>query len=272
MSPLALVVEAVSLGLAALAITDHDTLAGVQEVLDAGFSLDLDFLPGVEISVRPPEGFGIAESLHILGYGVDPHASGLSLLLENLQRAREERNPRMIDRLRTLGFDLSFDEVLARSDGGLVGRPHMARVMVEKGYVKDMETAFSRFLGRGRPAYVEKGLAGWEDAMAAIREAGGIAVLAHPGLIRELDRSRLFALLKILMDGGLGGLEVYYPAHGPNLTADLKGFCTRLGLLPTGGSDFHGELRDGISLGSGHGTLFVPYAVYADLREALGRI
>jgi predicted metal-dependent phosphoesterase TrpH len=267
LSPLALVRHAADLGLAALALTDHDTMAGVREVLDAGLALEMDFLPGVEISARPPDGMGITESLHILGYGMDPDAQGLVRMLEDLQEARENRNPRMVERLCALGFDLSFEDVVARSDGGLVGRPHMARVLVEKGFVKDMDTAFSRYLGKGRPAYVEKDLVLWEDAIREIRKAGGIAVLAHPGLIREVDRFGLFALLKRLKEGGLGGVEVYYPKHGAQFMADLDGFCWRLSLLRTGGSDFHGDLRENAALGTGH----VPYSVYADLMEALGK-
>lgn len=268
-SPLELVREAEAIGLGALAITDHDTMAGVLEVLDAGFSFDINFLTGLEISARPPDDFNRGDELHILGYGMDPGDPGIAVLLDRLQDARRTRNPLMIRRLQAMGMDISLDEVAAKAHGGLVGRPHMAKVLMEKGLVSDMDTAFMRYLGKGCPAYIEKYREPWEDAIAAIRRAGGIAVLAHPGLIPGIGSRGLRLLLGMMKEAGLGGVETYYPKHDAQMVSTLKGLASELDLLLTGGSDYHGDFKDDISIGTGAGDLFVPYGVYTELLNRL---
>ncbi|MCW7754602.1 PHP domain-containing protein [Desulfobotulus sp. H1] len=268
-TPQELMEEAVSLGLAALSITDHDTMAGVLEVLDAGFCSAIHFVPGVEISATVPEGMDRQDSLHILGYGMNPHDRQLTSLLERLQEAREKRNPLMIRKLQNLGLDITMEEVAEKSGSGLVGRPHMAGVLVDKGLVPDVDTAFERYLGSGRPAYEEKYRVPWKEAIRVIRTAGGVPVLAHPGLIRGLDRESLRSLLVRLCAEGLSGVEVYYPRHDRVLVSTLEALASEMGLIRTGGSDYHGGLKDGIALGRGFGDLLVPYEVYEELRLAM---
>lgn len=268
-SPMELVREAEALGLGALAITDHDTMAGVLEVLDAGFSFDTHFLTGLEISARPPDDFNRGDELHILGYGMDPKDPGLRVLLDRLQEARRERNPSMIKRLQAMGLDICLDEVEEKAPGGLVGRPHMARVLVEKGVVSDMDAAFTRYLGKGCPAYIEKYREPWKDAIAAIRRAGGIAVLAHPGLIRGIGPRGLRLLLGMMKEAGLGGVETYYPRHDAQMISTLKGLAWEMDLLLTGGSDYHGDFKEAISMGTGAGDLFVPFSLYTELLNRL---
>jgi predicted metal-dependent phosphoesterase TrpH len=171
------------LGIAAIAITDHDTTDGVTAALRHGIPPSLQFLTGVEISADPPASFPGGGSLHILGYGIDCRHPDLILLLERLVASRRNRNPDIIRRLQGLGMDISLEEVAVASGECQLGRPHIARRMVQKGLVASMDEAFDRFLGAGKAAYVEKVRASCDEAIASIRAAGGIAVLAHPGLL-----------------------------------------------------------------------------------------
>lgn len=269
-SPLEIPAEARRCGLAAFSITDHDTIAGVRELLDAGLPLDIPFVTGLEISATPPEGIKISEELHILGYGIDPGDKNLNILMEELRAAREERNPKMIARLQAMGFDITLEEVAEKAGGKVVGRPHMAQVLVDKRIVPDIHTAFQRYLGKGLPAYVEKYRVPWKEAIRAIGKAGGLAVLAHPGVIPQMhDIHALERLLLVLKEGGLRGVEVYYTEHRANFVKGLEKLAKKLDLLMTGGSDFHGAFKDDIRLGAGHGDLFVPFSLYEKLMKAL---
>lgn len=270
LSPLQLPAEAMRCGLAAFSITDHDTLAGVRELLDAGLPLEIPFLAGLEVSATSPEGIRISEELHILGYGVNPHDRNLNLLLEKLRMAREERNPKMVARLKAMGIDISLEEVEEKALGKVVGRPHMAQVLVDKRVVPDIHTAFQRYLGKGLPAYVEKDRVPWKEALRSIGQAGGLAVLAHPGLIPQMhDIHALERLLTVLKESGLRGVEVYYPNHRAAYVKILEKLTAKLGLLMTGGSDSHGSFKEKIRLGTGRGDLFVPFSLYEKLLEAL---
>lgn len=268
LTPKELVAAAVRLGLGAIAITDHDTLAGVREVLADPVPPEIKFLPGVEISAAPPEGFPVSGSLHILGYRVDPDHTGLSALLSVLQKAREDRNPQMIRKLQDLGVAITMEEVETEAGEGLLGRPHIARVLIRNGAVSDIEEAFGRYLGKGKAAYVDKYRAPWAEAIRAIRDAGGVAVLAHPGLIGELDANGVRQLLSTLKTAGLQGVEVFYSEHDAQKTKELAEMASDLDLIATGGSDFHGGLKDGIHLGTGRGDLFVPYHIYESIMRA----
>ncbi|MDL2286604.1 PHP domain-containing protein [Desulfococcaceae bacterium OttesenSCG-928-F15] len=270
LSPLDLPCEVRRSGLAAFSITDHDTIAGVQELLDAGLPSDLSFITGLEISATPPENIRISEELHILGYGIDVKDKKLNLLMEELRTARMERNPKMVARLQSMGLDISLEEVAEKAGGKVVGRPHMAQVLVDKKIVPDSQTAFQRYLGKGCPAYVDKYRVPWKEAIQTIDEAGGLAVLAHPGMIPQMqDHHALERLLLTLKEGGLRGVEVYYTQHKAGFVKNLEKIAEKLGLLMTGGSDFHGTFKEDIRLGTGHGNLFVPFFLYEKLLEAL---
>ena len=263
LSPRQLVQLAKERKLRAIALTDHDTVAGVEESLEAGHELGIEVVPGVEISAQYPPG-----TMHILGYYI--HASNRELLgaLKKLQEARATRNPKIIERLQALGLEISTTEVLDLS-AGQVGRPHIARALVNKGYVSSIDQAFSLYLKKGAVAYVEKFRFPPKETIAAIREAGGIAVLAHPFTLGMERPEELFQLLVELREMGLEGVEVYYPDHSKEKAVLYEDVAKRLGLVCTGGSDFHGNFRDHSYLGNTLLGKGLDYKILQDLRARL---
>lgn len=249
-------------GVTALAITDHDITTGLPEALEAGARLGIEIIPGVEISSR----FGDNE-LHILGYFLDWQDPAFNHNLSRLRASRHARNPMIIERLRALGQDITYEEVRQLAGTESVGRPHIARVMMDKGYVKSAKEAFDRFLAQGKPAYVARELPEPVEAIAWIRAAKGIPVLAHP-LWAKQDGQGLFKLCERLKAEGLGGMEVHYSTHNPKQTAELLDIAKRLELLVTGGSDFHGITKPDIEVGVGRGGLTVPVKLLDPLRKA----
>jgi 3',5'-nucleoside bisphosphate phosphatase len=260
--PAAVLALAHKAGVTALAITDHDITTGIPEALEAGATLGIEVIPGVEISSR----FGENE-LHILGYFLDWRDPTLNARLAGLRASRHRRNPQIIERLRALGCDLTYDEVRELAGTESVGRPHIAQVLMKKGYVTSAREAFDRFLAQGKPAYVPRELPEPSEAMAWIRAAGGVPVLAHP-LWAKQDGEGLFKLCEKLKADGLGGLEVHYSTHNPKQTAELLDLARRLDLLVTGGSDFHGLTKPDIEVGVGKGGLTVPVKLLDPLRKA----
>jgi hypothetical protein len=256
-------------GLRAISITDHDSIEGPKQIGSGRIPGGLCFLSGVEISAAPPSGHPLPGSLHILGYGFDPGDSALNRSLQRLQTARSDRNPQILERLRNIGIDLHREDIAGTAFSGQIGRPHIARALVRSGHARSIDDAFDRFLGSGRPAYVDKYRIPAAEAVAAIRTAGGIAVLAHPFLIAELDEDGLRRLVAELKTLGLQGIEVYYPGHSSAQVKSGLSMAARFDLLVTGGTDFHGDLTPEIKLGRGTGDLFVPFRVYEALVAAL---
>lgn len=249
-------------GVTALAITDHDITTGLPEAMEAGARLGIEIIPGVEISSR----FGDNE-LHILGYFLEWRDPVLNQRLAGLRASRHDRNPRIIERLRALGHDITYDEVRELAGTESVGRPHIARVLMDKGYVTSAKEAFDRFLAQGKPAYVSRELPEPAEAIAWIRAARGVPVLAHP-LWAKKDGEGLYQLCEKLKAEGLGGMEVHYSTHNPRQTADLLDIARRLDLLVTGGSDFHGLTKPDIEVGVGRGGLTVPVKLLDPLKKA----
>ena len=252
----------------AFSITDHDTIDGNREILNSGLSESDNFLTGVEISSFPPEPFKSSGSFHILGYGFDINDTELNMALKKFQTAREERNPRIISTLNSLDIDISMAEVIEEAGGGLIGRPHMASVLLKKGHVGSIKEAFDTLLAKGRPAFVDKYRVNAENAIALINNAGGVAVLAHP-VTMEMAYGETEALLKTLSEMGLGGIEAHYSNHSQEATKIYSMLARNTGLLVTGGSDFHGSLKDDISIGTGRGDLDVPFTLYETIMTAL---
>ena len=265
LTPADIIDHAQKLNLAAIAITDHDSIDGSKEALQVGIPPSLHFLTGVEISTAHPPFFPGSGSFHILGYDIHLDNRELNQALSKLQDARKNRNPEILKRLKKLGFQISLEEVNQEVGDGQLGRPHIAYAMLKKGFVTSIDEAFDKYLGTKRPAYVDKDRIECKQAIKIIRAAGGIPVLAHPALLNIENNQKLDALLKNLMKIGLAGIEVYYPEHSPQQIRQYTELARKYDLLMTGGTDFHGTIMPEIKMGSGTGDLFVPYNLYKDL-------
>ena len=269
LSPAAILENALKLNLAAIAITDHDSIDGSKEALRTGIPTSLKFLSGVEISAAYPPFFPGSGSFHILGYGIRLDDPALNQTLKKLQEVRKNRNPKIIRRLNELGFPISLEEVQQIGGDGQIGRPHIALTLMKKGYVASIGEAFRKLLGAQKPAYVEKERLGCEQTIEMIREAGGVATLAHPGLLEIASESQLESLIQNLVNIGMGAIEVYYPQHTAEQTEQFERLAKQNDLLVTGGTDFHGALTPEIQMGSGNGNLFISHHIYEALMGAI---
>ena len=251
--------EAVShareLGLAAIAVTDHDTPAGIPEALEAGRALGVEVVPGIEVSVDY-KGRGI----HILGYFIDPAAPSLRHLLQWVVAERRRRNETIAAAMRADGIDITLHDLGGDDPASVIGRPHFAAALVERGYASDMGDAFRRFLDRGQVYYRKRAYIPLRQGLEVIRDAGGKPVMAHP-LQYRFDEPELLALVRTLTDGGIVGMECLYSQYEPAQSDYLTGLAERFGLCVTGGSDFHGT-RKPIEMG----TPAVPYELLEKLR------
>jgi predicted metal-dependent phosphoesterase TrpH len=252
-------------GVTAMAITDHDITTGIAEATTAGMELGIEVIPGIEIS-----SIHGGSELHILGYFLDPRDAGLHERLTVLRESRHRRNPKIIERLQALGIDITYEEVRALAGTDSVGRPHIARLLMEKGVVASAKEAFDRFLADGRPAYVPRLLPSPAEAIQWIRSAQGLAVLAHPTWVKTVEGT-LTDLVRQLKTDGLDGIEVHYSTHTPRQTRDYLSLAKQLGLLITGGSDFHGLTKPDIDVGIGRGTLRIPDTLLPRLKDAAAR-
>lgn len=265
LTPSEILAMAVRLGLRAVAITDHDTLAGSAAAVAGGIPPQLNFLTGIEISAAAPVGYDVGGSVHILGYGIDLDDTAIHSLLTVLKTARQHRNPQIIRQLNQLGMDLTMEELVRVVGNSSAGRPHVARLMVQKGMADSIEDAFDRFLAKNRPAYVEKFRVPMADAIDAINHAGGVAVLAHPYLNGLSDPVRFETFLQALCSMGLKGIEALYPDHPPAVAAEYCRLARKHQLLITGGTDFHGQVNPGVQMGVARGDFHVPYSIYETL-------
>jgi len=252
-------------GVTALAITDHDITTGLVEANVAGESFGIEVIPGVEISST----LGNSE-LHILGYFLDWQDTRLNERLKTLRDSRHRRNPKIVERLQSLGIDLTYDEVRALAGSDSVGRPHIARALMDKGVVSSAKEAFDRFLADGKSAYVPRDLPSPTEAIHWIKAARGLAVLAHPTWLRCTEQS-LVELVRQLKADGLDGIEVYYSTHAARQTREYLSLAQQLGLLVTGGSDFHGLTKPDIEVGIGKGSLHIPTSLLPKMKDLAAR-
>jgi len=261
-SPGRVVELAAAAGCAALALTDHDSQAGLDEAARRAGELGVRLVPGCEVSCRKPrspiDGSPLAGSVHVLVYFVPAGTEPLHGELAKLRGDRAERNRALGARLAELGTGVRYeDAVLEAGDEAGVGRPHFARALVKAGAAADVDDAFDRFLADGRPAYVPKARLDPPDVARIAHAAGGVAVLAHP-LSTGLEARVLERLVAELAEGGLDGIEAVYGAYTPDQRAELRRMAGRHGLAATGGSDFHGSFKAGLAVGRGRGDLAVP--------------
>jgi predicted metal-dependent phosphoesterase TrpH len=250
--------------LSALALTDHDTIAGCADAADEAKKLGIDFLCGIEISAQYPH----PGTMHILGYGVDPTSSELKNLTKTLIAGRDNRNPRIVEKLKELGVAVTMQEWIEEAKGGVMGRPQLAAILHRKGYVSSIKQAFDKYLGQGAPAYFDKERLSPRQAIERIQAARGIAVLAHPAQLRTENDAQLERVIKDLADLGMAGIETIHSDHDPAQIEKFTRLADRFGLLKTGGSDFHGTNKKDIALGIASGRR-IPRQMFDAVRERL---
>lgn len=259
--PAELVTMALSKGLGAFALTDHDTQEGVPAAAESAARRGLDLIPGTELSLNYDDG-----GMHLVVLWLDLGDGPLQDRLGALQNGRSARNIGIIERLTDLEMPLTIEDVLEEAGGGTVGRPHIAAVMVTKGYVPDIRTAFDEWLGNNKPAYVSRPRLEPEEAIGLARESGAVPVLAHPHTLGINRATEMADLLDRLVGYGLVGLEAIYPSYRRHEREGYADLARRFGLVPSGGSDYHGSYKPEVDLGTGHGDLVVPNSVLDELR------
>ncbi|WP_225413018.1 PHP domain-containing protein [Stigmatella hybrida] len=252
-SPEELLTMAAAAGVTVLAVTDHDTVAGLAAAKAAAATRGVELVPGIELSA-----FVLGREAHILGHFLRPEDPGIARFADALRTEREQRMKQMVDKMRKLGFPVRMEDVYALAEDAHLGRPHLARVLVEKGWCVDTKDAFDRFLGSGRPAWVDRYRLDGADAIQLIRAAGGTATLAHPGS-SKMNRAEIALLAK----AGLAGLEVLHADHNPSVREKYVALAREFGLVVTAGSDFHGEK---VAPGRHLGMASMPAALFQQLR------
>ena len=262
-SPAEAVKLAKAAGLSAIAITDHDTVSGYAEAAEAGKALGVEVIPGIEISTK------YGRAVHILGYYIDPDSDKLAPVLEWVVRDRDERNRKMAELMAADGLPVSYEE-MHRRFGAVIGRPHFAEVLVELGLAKDIRDAFDRYVEKGQKYYLPRNFLSIERSIEIIREAGGVPVLAHP-FQYKLDDAGLRELIEHCMESGLQGMECRYSGYSVEQSKYLGCLAEKYGLIKTGVSDFHGDNKRHISIGTGTGHLEVPYKYLEKLRQTAGK-
>lgn len=246
-------------GLAAIALSDHDCIDGVQEAMDTGKALGVEVIPAVELSAQSDT------ELHILGYFIDIHNKKLQDAMAYALQVRDERQEEVCRKLNEQGFDITMDELREEANGKVLCRAHFAQIMVRKGYAESVKDAFNRYLSVGCYAYSNRQALTGPEAVSLIREAGGIAVAAHLHLIKMPD-DELKEYLKSLIPYGLDGVEGYYTDYTPDMERRYRAMAEELGLVISGGTDYHGANKPHISIGKGKGDLEIPYSVLDGLR------
>lgn len=259
-TPTDVVKTAAAAGLSAIALSDHDCIEGVQEAMDAGNRLGVEVIPAVELSAQSDT------ELHILGYFIDIHNKRLQDTMKYALQVRDERQEETCRKLREQGFDITMEEARAEAHGNpVLCRAHFAQIMVRKGYAESVKDAFNRFLSVGCYAYSNRQALTGPEAVSVIREAGGIAVAAHLHLIKMPDEE-LREYLKSLIPYGLDGVEGYYTDYTPDMEIRYRAMAKELGLVISGGTDYHGANKPHIAIGKGKGDLEIPYSVLDGLR------
>lgn len=259
--PSRLVELALARSLTALAVTDHDTQEGLVEAGLAASSTDLELIPGTELSLDYDSG-----GMHLVVLWLEPGKGPLQDRLHDLREGRERRNERIVEKLTELGMPVDIADVLEEAGAGSVGRPHIAAVMMRMGHVPDIVTAFEDWLGAGKPAYVSRPRLNPEKAIELARQSGAVTVLAHPHTLGIHRAAEMADLLNRLRDAGLIGLEAIYSSYRRHEREGYADLARRFGLIPSGGSDYHGTYKPGLELGVGYGDLVVPESILEELR------
>lgn len=261
LTPSGLVELAVAKGLTAFALTDHDTVDGIDEAVAASAGKPVEVIPGIEFSTEY-EG----KDIHIVGLFIEYNSPLFRSQIKAFVDSRVLRNQKMCERLRDAGADISYEKLLSRFPQAVITRAHYARYLLETGFVKSLPEAFERYIGDRCPCFVPREKVTPGQAVSLIRETNGLAVLAHPTLYHMSD-ARLEALALSLKDAGLDAIECIYSTYTAGEQRQMQALAKKLGLLPSGGSDFHGGAKPGLELGTGYGRLFVPEEILIRLKE-----
>ncbi|MDR3073470.1 MAG: PHP domain-containing protein [Deltaproteobacteria bacterium] len=259
-SPAALVARAASLGLAAIALTDHDSVAGLDEAAAAGARHGIEVVRGCELAVSSP-----CDEVHLLGLWLPERAPNLEAALKRIGAAREARNREMIEGFRRIGYDLSYQELLETAAGATVGRPHLARLLTAKGICASPRDAFNRFIGDDKAMFIPRVLPTPEEGLALLRSEGALTVFAHPMMLKASPNA-LESLVARLSASGLDALEAYHAEHTPKAARRAEQLARRYNLALSGGSDYHGELHSDRPLGLGAGKRPLPYSLLEGLQ------
>ncbi len=263
-SPTDLAAEAKKSGVSAVALTDHDSVGGIAEMTGAGVKIGLEIVPGVELSTE----YG-TEEVHVVGLFIDSENPALLRQLQAFRDNRDNRNLKMIDKLREeAGFDITAEEIYRRNPGAVIARPHIARYLVETGQAKDVQSVFDNYIAQGKSCYVERYKISPFEAVKLLHNANGLAILAHPCLYK-MSREELLELVRQMKEVGLDGIEALYSRNQGSDEKDFRKIANEFDLLLSGGSDFHGASKPDIHIGTGKGDLCVPYELLDKMKEAL---
>lgn len=260
MSPREVIRHAKEAGLSAVALSDHDTIGGVESAMDEGRKVGIEVVPAIELSAQSDT------ETHILGYYIDINSDFLNSKLADVRRIRDLRSLDIHKRLTNLGFDIDLDEVRSIAPGGIVGRAHFARVMATKGYVTSVKEAFDKWLSNGKPGYSTIQALSEEEGVRLIKNAGGLAFIAHLNQTKK-DIPTLHSFLARLKDCGLDGIEGYYTEYTPEMDVAYRKLASDLSLIISGGSDFHWTMKPHIAIGRGLGNLHIPYSVLENIKN-----
>ena len=265
LAPAEVVRLAAGAGLTAIALTDHDTLAGVAEAAAAAAECGIDFLTGIEVTAAFPR----PGTMHLLAYGFDVGHPAMVRLTDRLAVARGERAEQIVWRLNRLGVDLTLADVAAEAAGGSIGRPHVARVLIRRGHAVSTRDAFDRYLGAAGAAWVDTAPMAADAVIDHVRAAGGLVSAAHPRQLKRRGSAQLAALVAELAGQGMEGIETLHSTHDDDAVRQMARLAERFDLVPTGGSDYHGPHKPWVRLGLAGGRP-VPRSVYEGVRGRLG--
>lgn len=260
-SPGELVREAKNSQIKAIALTDHDTTSGLQELLEKGRHAELEVIPGCELSVNYPTG-----QMHIVGLWLPENPVFVNEKLQYLRERRHSRNERILKKLQDIGIQLEYSEVKELAGGESIGRPHIATLLMEKGFVNSVNEAFEKYIGPQGQAYVPKDKLTPEEAIKVLKQDQAKVILAHPYSLK-ISYLELRSELQKLQGFGLDGMEVYHTEHSSEQTREYLNICEEFGLLKSGGSDFHGSVKPEVQLGTGKGNLEIPYDLLREMKQ-----
>ena len=270
LSPAEVVIHAKENGLSAIALTDHDTIEGLEEAILAGEHYQMEVIPGIELSAE-----FTTDNLHILGYCINYKNRDFRKKLEPIQNSRQIRNEQMVLELNKLGFSITMDDLLntdptTKDNVNIITRAHFAKVLYQKGYVQSLKEAFELYLTPGKPGYVKRKISTPKECIDLIHSAGGIAILAHPTLYGLSLGKKLEKLVSELVSYNLDGIEAIYSLHTPDEQSYFISLARNYNLLISGGSDFHGSNKPGLEIATGYGNLKVPYSILQQIKNKAG--